>query len=108
MDRPDSTDADRIFQALGDATRRRLIDLLGSGPRSVSELAAPLEVTVTAVMQHLRVLEECGLVATEKIGRVRACRLRPEGLDVLDAWIRARRSRWEHRLDALAEILRAP
>ncbi|QAY77585.1 helix-turn-helix transcriptional regulator [Sphingosinicella sp. BN140058] len=108
MDRPDSSDADRIFQALGDATRRRLIDLLGGGPRSVSELAGPLEVTVTAVMQHLRVLEECGLVATEKIGRVRACRLRPEGLDVLDGWIRARRSRWEHRLDALAEILREP
>ena len=108
MNRPDSTHADRIFQALGDATRRRLIDLLGSGPRSVSELAGPLDVTVTAVMQHLRVLEECGLVATEKIGRVRACRLRPEGLDVLDAWIRARRSTWEHRLDALTDILRGP
>ena len=74
----------------------------------MSELAGPLDVTVTAVMQHLRVLEECGLVATEKIGRVRACRLRPEGLDVLDAWIRARRSTWERRLDALSDIMREP
>jgi DNA-binding transcriptional ArsR family regulator len=103
---PPPSPADAVLQALGDPTRRRLVELLGEGPRSASELAGPLAVTLTAVSQHLRVLEGSGLIATQKQGRVRLCRLRPEGLDVLDAWVRERRSLWERRLERLEAVMR--
>ena len=96
---------DRIFHALGDPTRRALLELLSRGPRSVSRLAEPLGITVTAVMQHLQVLEECNLARTEKVGRVRSCRIEPKGLDVLEQWILDRRSIWERRLDRLGAFL---
>src|SRR3981189_2382090 len=90
---------DRVFHALGDPTRRAMVERLSKGPLSVSELATPLNITLTAVVQHLQVLEESGLVRTEKIGRVRTCRLESAGLNVAAQWINDRRSIWAHRLD---------
>jgi DNA-binding transcriptional ArsR family regulator len=104
MPRP-KIDVDRVFHALGDPTRRAIVDKLSHGPQSVSGLAAPLDITLTAVVQHLQVLEESGLVATEKVGRVRTCRLDPAGFSALEQWIRDRRSLWERRLDRLGELL---
>lgn len=98
-------DIDRIFHALGDPTRRALMEKLSDGPMSVSKLAEPLAITLAAVVQHLQVLEECGLVRTEKIGRVRTCRIEPAGLDAAAQWISDRRSRWEQRLDQLGDLL---
>lgn len=98
-------DIDRIFHALGDPMRRALMEALSDGPRSVSKLAEPLAISLAAVVQHLQVLEECGLVRTEKSGRVRTCRIEPTGLDAAAGWISARRSRWEQRLDTLGELL---
>jgi DNA-binding transcriptional ArsR family regulator len=95
---------DRIFHALGDATRRAMVVRLSPGPMSVSRLAEPFEMSLAAVVQHLQVLEECGLVQTEKVGRVRSCRIEPTGLDAMEQWIRDRRSVWEHRLDRLGEM----
>ncbi len=98
-------DIDRIFHALGDPTRRALVERLSAGPMSVSSLATPLDVTLTAVMQHLQVLEESGLVRTEKTGRVRTCRVEPAGFAVLQKWLADRRSLWERRLDMLGDLL---
>lgn len=98
-------DIDGIFRALGDPTRRVLMEKLSDGPISVSKLAEPLAITLAAVMQHLQVLEECGLVRTEKIGRVRTCRIEPAGLDAATHWIADRRSTWERRLDKLGDLL---
>lgn len=96
---------DRIFYALGDPTRRAIVEKLGDGPRSVSQLAAPLGITLTAVAQHLQVLEESRLARTEKVGRVRSCQIDPAGFAVLEKWIRDRRSIWERRLDRLGDLL---
>ncbi len=84
------------------------MEKLSEGPQSVSRLAAPLDITLTAVAQHLQVLEESGLVHTEKLGRVRTCRIETAGLAVLEQWIRDRRSPWEQRLDRLGELLAEP
>ena len=96
---------DRVFQALADPTRRALVDRLTRGPASVSELAEPLPITLAAVVQHLQVLEACGLVRTEKIGRVRTCQIDPAGLRAAEDWLHQRRTAWEHKLDRLADIL---
>lgn len=98
----------RIFHALGDPTRRAIMEKLSDGPISVSQLAEPLEVTLAAVVQHLQILEESGLVRTEKVGRVRTCRIDPKGLDVVQHWITDRRSLWEKRLDWLGDLLAEP
>jgi DNA-binding transcriptional ArsR family regulator len=97
--------ADRVLHALGDPTRRAIIGKLGRGPLSVSRLAQPLGITLTAVVQHLQLLEESGLVRTEKTGRVRTCRIEVSGFSVLEQWIRNQRSVWERRLDRLGELL---
>src|SRR5262245_639567 len=97
--------ADRVFNALGDPTRRAIVEKLSRGPTTVSRLAGPLEITITAVRQHLDVLEECGLVRTEKIGRVRNCRFETKGLAVLEQWIEDQRSLWEERLEQLGDLL---
>ena len=94
-----------LFDALGDPTRRAMVALMAQGPVTVSALADPLGVTVTAVGQHLRVLEHAGLAASEKRGRTRHCRLRPEGLDALEAWARQVRNDWNARLDRLGAVL---
>ncbi|MGB6743295.1 MAG: metalloregulator ArsR/SmtB family transcription factor [Terracidiphilus sp.] len=96
---------DRIFHALGDPTRRAMMVRLSQGPMSVSRMAEPFDMTLAAVVQHIQVLEECGLVETEKVGRVRSCRIEPTGLDAMEQWIRDRRSIWEHRLDRLGDLL---
>ena len=96
---------DQIFHALGDPTRRQLVERLSRGPASVSELARPLDITLAAVVQHIQVLEQSGLVRTEKVGRVRTCRIEPAGLNLAAEWIAARRALWERRLDRLGDIL---
>jgi DNA-binding transcriptional ArsR family regulator len=96
---------ERVFHALGDPTRRAIVEKLSEGPISVSQLAEPLHITLAAVVQHLQVLEESGLVQTEKVGRVRTCRIEPEGLSVVERWIAARRSMWERRFDRLNDLL---
>jgi DNA-binding transcriptional ArsR family regulator len=96
---------DRTFHALAEPTRRAIIDRLSAGPSTVSALAEPFDMTLAAVMQHLRVLEEGGIIRTEKVGRVRTCRLEPAGLNVAAQWIADRRALWERRLDRLGDIL---
>jgi DNA-binding transcriptional ArsR family regulator len=96
---------DRLFHALGDPMRRAIVERLSERPHSVSALAGPLGVTLTAIAQHLQALEAAGLVHTEKLGRVRTARLDPTGLDRLDQWSRERRSVWERRLDRLGDVL---
>lgn len=97
--------AERIFDALGDRTRRAIVDLLAHGPLSVSALAQPLGVSLTAVSQHLQVLEACGLLKTEKRGRVRFCAMDPDGLDVLDEWLQTHRQLWARRFHLLEQLL---
>lgn len=98
----------RVFYALGDPTRCAIVERLSERPYSVSALAAPLNISLTAVAQHPQVLEESGLAHTEKNGRVRTCHLHPAGLAVLENWIRDRRSLWDRRLDRLANLLAEP
>ena len=98
---------DLIFQALADPARRAMVERLGRGPASVSDLAEPLDMTLSAVMQHLGVLEGSGLVRSEKAGRVRTCSLMPAALDTAEHWIVGRRAAWKHRLDRLGEYLAA-
>ena len=96
---------DRVFHALGDPTRRAIVERLSTGPQSVSLLAGPLKITVTAVSQHLQILKDSGLVHTEKSGRVRTCRLETTGLTVAEYWINQQRTMWERRLDQLGDLL---
>jgi DNA-binding transcriptional ArsR family regulator len=98
----------RIFHALGDPMRRALVEKLSEGPISVSRLAEPFDITLAAVVQHLQVLEQSGLVRTEKIGRVRTCRIEPAGLSAAEQWIVDRRTIWERRLDRLGDLLAEP
>lgn len=95
----------RVFHALGDPTRRSIVEKLSEGPISVSKLAIPLAMSLAAVVQHLQILEESGLVRTEKVGRVRTCRVEPTGLSVVEKWVEERRSTWEKRFDRLGEFL---
>jgi DNA-binding transcriptional ArsR family regulator len=99
---------DLVFHALGDASRRELIDRLSRGPATVSELAKPLGLTLAAVTQHVQVLEQSGIVKTEKVGRSRTCRLEPDGLAIAERWIANRRTLWERRLDRLGDLLSEP
>lgn len=96
---------DALFGALADPTRRAMVNRLTRGPASVSELAAPLPMSMSAVVQHLAVLEGSGLIRTEKVGRVRTCRVEPAALRSAEQWISERRSVWESRLDRLEEFL---
>lgn len=93
------------FEALGDPTRRAMVAMIAEGPITVSALADPLRISVTAVGQHLHVLENAGLAASEKRGRTRYCRLRPEGMRVIEDWARQCRNEWEARLDRLGKVL---
>jgi len=102
------SDADRIFIAMGDATRRAIFRLLSQGPQSVSALAKALDITLTAVAQHLDVLQSCRLVQTRKTGRVRQCAIDPQGLVVLDEWIAMNKRMWDARLDQLGAMLDEP
>jgi DNA-binding transcriptional ArsR family regulator len=105
---PHGLDVDRIFQALGDATRRAMLERLSRGPMSVSMLAEPFNMSLAAVVQHIQVLEEAGLVKTEKLGRVRSCRIEAAGLRAAEDWLRARRPEWDRKLDRLEQFLDSP
>lgn len=96
---------DRAFHALADPGRRSMVERLARGPASVSELAAPLAMTMAAVIQHLKVLEASGLVTSTKAGRVRTCSVDPEAFGAMQAWIDERRREWERRLDRLTHHL---
>jgi len=98
---------DEVFRALSDPTRRDLVERLGAGSATVSELARPLDMTLSAVVQHLAVLESCGLVRSEKVGRSRTCRLEPVGLELAADWFAGQRAAWERRLDRLGDVLEA-
>ena len=100
-----STPLDLAFQALADPTRRAMVERLTRSPASVSDLARPLAMSLPAVMQHLAVLQGSGLVVSEKIGRVRMCRIEPRALSLAEQWINARRTEWERRLDRLGDYL---
>ncbi|MBI1362294.1 MAG: metalloregulator ArsR/SmtB family transcription factor [Alphaproteobacteria bacterium] len=97
--------ADQVFNALGDPTRRAIVEQLSRGPSTVSRLAEPLDITLTAVRQHLHVLEGCKLVSTRKVGRTRTCQLEKKGLAVIEDWIHAQRSMWDSALDNLGALL---
>jgi DNA-binding transcriptional ArsR family regulator len=90
---------DHTFSALADAHRRQILDHLGNGPLSVSDLAEPLGMSLPGVLKHVHALEEARLVRTHKQGRTRWCQLGPRGLDEAATWIGERRDRWTRRLD---------
>jgi len=96
---------DLMYGALADGSRRSMVDRLSRGPATVKELAAPLTMSLPSVLQHLRVLEESGLVRSEKVGRVRTCRLQPAALQAAEQWIADRRAGWVSRLDRLEDFL---
>jgi DNA-binding transcriptional ArsR family regulator len=96
---------DGVFAALGDPNRRAMLERLSKGPASVSELAKPLPMSLPAVVQHLHVLEQSGLVVTEKVGRVRTCKLQLKTLGSAERWISERKQAWADRLDRLGEYL---
>ncbi|HEY9712240.1 MAG TPA: metalloregulator ArsR/SmtB family transcription factor [Chroococcales cyanobacterium] len=100
-----SDQLDVVFQALADPTRRYMIERLSRAPASVSELAQPLSVSLPAVVQHLQVLEASGLVRSEKVGRVRTCRIDPDVLTAAQSWIDRQKAAWEERFDRLEEFL---
>src|SRR6516165_3831753 len=102
-----SPPVDDVFRALGDPTRRRMVERLGRGPLTVSQLAQPLDMTLSAVVQHLSVLESCGLVRSEKVGRTRTCTLEDAGLRLGADWFAGQRAAWERRLDRLGAVLTA-
>jgi DNA-binding transcriptional ArsR family regulator len=95
----------RVFQALGDPTRRAVLERLSGGPATVSELAQPFEMALPSFSQHLDVLENCGLVRSRKTGRVRTYQLAPQPLEVAEQWMVRQRAIWERRLDQLDNFL---
>ena len=96
---------DGIFRALSDPTRRGVLERLSRGAASVSELAEPCDMALPSFLQHLRVLENCGLVRSSKKGRVRTCQLDAANLKSAEDWLAHQRSLWERRLDQLDEYL---
>ncbi|HEX8172154.1 MAG TPA: metalloregulator ArsR/SmtB family transcription factor [Thermoanaerobaculia bacterium] len=94
-----------VFQALSDPTRRAVVERLSSGPATVSELAEPFAMALPSFSQHLRVLEQCGLVCSRKHGRVRTYRLQSKPLRSAEQWMEKQRAQWERRLDQLDEYL---
>jgi DNA-binding transcriptional ArsR family regulator len=99
---------DRVFHALGDPTRRAIVERLSDRPLTVSLLAKPLAITLAAVVQHLQILEQSGLVRSEKLGRVRTCRIELAGFSEAERWINERRALWERRFDRLGDLLAEP
>lgn len=98
---------DASFAALSDATRRGVLEQLGRSDASITELADRFHMTLTGMKKHVGVLEQAGLVTTEKVGRVRTCRLGRRGLEEAAAWIEARRQIWNERFDALDVVVEA-
>jgi DNA-binding transcriptional ArsR family regulator len=100
-----SCSVDPLFHALANPTRRSMVERLAQGPASVSELARPLSISLSAVVQQLAILEASGLVRSEKVGRVRTCSIEPEALSLAEQWIAERRADWERRFDRLDSYL---
>ncbi len=98
-------DLDRVFQALADPGRRIMVERLSRGPASVSELGRPLDMSLAAVLQHVQVLQACGLIRSTKLGRIRTCSINPAALRDAESWIADRRTMVERRLDRLGEYL---
>jgi len=98
---------DSSFAALADATRRGVLERLGGAEASITELAETFHMTLTGMKKHVAVLEQAGLITTEKIGRVRTCRLKARALETEAAWIDSRRQLWNARFDALDEVVEA-
>ncbi len=96
---------DSLFQALADPTRRTVIERLSLGPASVSELAEPFDMALPSFLQHLKVLEQCGLVTSQKLGRVRTFQLVPEALNHMREWLQNQQTVWTRRLDQLDSYL---
>src|SRR3954447_18736833 len=96
---------DRVFHALADPNRRVIVERLSRGPATVSELAQPLPMSMSAVVQHLQVLQLSGLVRSEKVGRVRTCRIEPGPMHTLEQWIVEHRATWERHFDRLSDVL---
>ena len=97
---------DSVFRALADPTRRAVLEQLSRGPAPVSDLAEPYDMALPSFLQHLKVLEDCGLVRSRKAGRVRTCQLIPFPLEKAEGWMADRRTVWQRRLDQLDEYLR--
>ncbi|MGX7894612.1 ArsR/SmtB family transcription factor [Tsuneonella sp. HG222] len=104
----ESQPLDKAFHALSDPSRRAMVERLSRGPATVSELAKPFPMTLSAVTQHLKVLEESGLVKSAKQGRVRTCMLDAGAIDRIDRWITERRQFWERQYDQLEAYLAQP
>ena len=100
-----NNELDKTFAALADPARRAIVDRLVLGPATVSELAKPLPMSLPAAMLHLKVLEESGLVKSQKVGRVRTCRIDPQMLSAAERWVADRRALWERNLDRLGAFL---
>lgn len=96
---------DTAFHALADPTRRAVIARLIQGPASVKELAGPFEMGLPSFLKHVKVLENCGLISSEKIGRVRTCHLLPKRLAAAESWLSKQRAIWEGRTDRLAALV---
>ena len=96
---------DRTFAALADPTRRAILERLGRGSATISELAEPFGISLTGCQKHVGVLEEARLVTTEKVGRARRCRLAPRRLDEVDEWVQMYRRMLDERLDRFGELL---
>jgi DNA-binding transcriptional ArsR family regulator len=101
----ESLDLNRVFQALADPTRRAVLERLTNGPAPMSELAQPFNMALPSFSQHLDVLENCGLVRSQKTGRVRTYQLEPQPLQVAEQWMSEQRAIWESRLDQLDDYL---
>lgn len=98
-------DLDEVFHALADPTRRAVVERLGNGPASISELAAPFDMALPSFMKHIRLLEGSGLIRTRKAGRIRTCTLAPQRIDTIGSWIARQRALWEQRTDRLEQFV---
>ena len=96
---------DASFAALSDATRRGVLEQLGRADASITDLAEKFRMTLTGMKKHVGVLEQAGLVTTEKVGRVRTCKLGPRRLEEETVWLESYRQRWDSRFDALDEVV---
>lgn len=96
---------DRVFHALADPTRRAMVERLARSPASVSELGRPFDMSMPAIVQHLKVLEDAGILSSQKVGRVRTVQLEPDALVVPGEWIAGQRTPAEQRLDRLGAAL---
>jgi DNA-binding transcriptional ArsR family regulator len=99
---------DRIFHALADPTRRAMVERLAAGPASVSELGEPFAMSLSAIGQHIHLLESSGLVRTAKVGRVRTVELVPDAFAAAERWFTNHREQWERRFDRLGALLEEP